>query len=338
MTGVFRPRGGRPNKVTKSAPTARRPSRQQQQSLAIAADQAIHHPSLHDGDVGPPDNPDPGDEHHHHHHQHHHLHHHQDGVNDDGILSDSMGKSDAEMGDGSAHVDSLSAAANILTNGAGMLAAVAADDHSGVPAEYATLPPPQLDEQDFDGASRTTQEMARDSGYANVLVESALAKRLARQPALRHAHQRRPEQQLNLSRRSNVEALFAHVAGDELATSCKNCRKGHGPWTACVVVDGQMCGSCANCWFNASGARCSFHGKRSSIDILWLLLFGTEANGERQLQRLRQGRSLAFTPHNSTHSSRSSNHCRNIICLGSMRRAALRSLMPTHIPCPPPWL
>ncbi|KAJ8120050.1 hypothetical protein O1611_g10465 [Lasiodiplodia mahajangana] len=44
---------------------------------------------------------------------------------------------------------------------------------------------------------------------------------------------------------------------------CKNCHKGHGPWTTCVIVDGQMCGSCANCWFNASGARCSFHETRN---------------------------------------------------------------------------
>jgi 3-dehydrosphinganine reductase len=110
---------------------------------------------------------------------------------------------------------------------------------------------------------RTTEELARDSGYGTLNVESALAKRLAREPGLRLAQQRRPEQQLNLGRRSNVEALFAHIAGDLAPSACKNCHKGHGPWTSCVVVDGQMCGSCANCWFNASGARCSFHGMPS---------------------------------------------------------------------------
>jgi hypothetical protein len=73
--------------------------------------------------------------------------------------------------------------------------------------------------------------------------------------------QRRDEQQLNLKRRSNVEALLAHVSGIITASPCTNCHKGHGPWTSCVVVDGQMCGSCSNCWYNASGARCSFHGE-----------------------------------------------------------------------------
>jgi hypothetical protein len=96
-------------------------------------------------------------------------------------------------------------------------------------------------------------------------VESALAKRLAREPGLRHAQQRRPEQSLNLGRRSNVEALFAQIAGTQAPHPCKNCHKGHGPWTSCVVVEGQMCGSCANCWFNASGSRCSFHGKDDEL-------------------------------------------------------------------------
>ncbi|KAK3302499.1 uncharacterized protein B0T15DRAFT_514530 [Chaetomium strumarium] len=110
---------------------------------------------------------------------------------------------------------------------------------------------------------KTTEELARESGYGELNVESALAKRLAREPGQRLAQQRRPEQVLNLARRSNVEALFAHIAGVPAQVPCKNCHKGHGPWTSCIVVDGQMCGSCANCWFNASGARCSFHETRN---------------------------------------------------------------------------
>ncbi|KAI1337855.1 hypothetical protein F5Y15DRAFT_146191 [Xylariaceae sp. FL0016] len=111
--------------------------------------------------------------------------------------------------------------------------------------------------------AHTTEAFAHQSGYDSVVVESALAKRLARDPGMRLAQQRRPEQQLNLQRRSNVEALFAHIAGEMAPVPCKNCHKGHGPWNSCVVVDGQMCGSCANCWFNASGARCSFHEARN---------------------------------------------------------------------------
>ena len=113
----------------------------------------------------------------------------------------------------------------------------------------------------------TAAEFAKESGYEGLDLDqtaSTLSRRLMSQPGRRLAVQRRKEQKLNLVRRSNVEALLAHVSGQQAASACKNCHKGHGPWTSCVVVDGQMCGSCANCWYNASGARCSFHGESPS--------------------------------------------------------------------------
>ncbi|KAG6365569.1 hypothetical protein INS49_007180 [Diaporthe citri] len=108
---------------------------------------------------------------------------------------------------------------------------------------------------------KTTEQMAEESGYAGFKVDSAFAKRMSRDPGQRLAEQRRQGQDLNLVRRSNVEALFAQIAGSEAANPCAHCRKGQGPWTVCVVYSGQMMGSCANCWFNASGSRCSFHEK-----------------------------------------------------------------------------
>jgi 3-dehydrosphinganine reductase len=181
--------------------------------------------------------------------------------------------------DQSDHMD-LNTAANILANGGsvtsgGQLTPAPSTDHQHhqmqqhhqPPASMGGPSPHSLDQhnQNLDPSFvRTTEELARESGYGTLNVESALAKRLAREPGLRLAQQRRPDQQLNLQRRSNVEALFAHIAGELAPAACKNCHKGHGPWTSCVVVDGQMCGSCANCWFNASGARCSFHGKTPS--------------------------------------------------------------------------
>lgn len=146
-----------------------------------------------------------------------------------------------------------------LTGGVGGVGGPHPHPHSHVEDPNAPAPTP-------------TELLASESGYGQVVVESALAKRLAREPGMRLAQQRRPEQVLNLGRRSNVEALFAHIAGEMAAVPCKNCHKGHGPWNACVIVDGQMCGSCANCWFNASGARCSFHGMFASLLLLLLLL------------------------------------------------------------------
>ncbi|SPQ22771.1 cfa4933b-1dec-44f3-83b4-73de4837a35b [Thermothielavioides terrestris] len=161
------------------------------------------------------------------------------------------------------HVDLT--AANILANGGAGAAGAPGSAMSQPPAAHmaaAQQMPPAHQAMD-PSMMKTTEEMARDSGYGELNIESALAKRLAREPGQRLAQQRRPEQVLNLARRSNVEALFAHIAGEPARVPCKNCHKGHGPWTSCIVVDGQMCGSCANCWFNASGARCSFHETRN---------------------------------------------------------------------------
>ncbi|KAK0623008.1 hypothetical protein B0T14DRAFT_426493 [Immersiella caudata] len=168
------------------------------------------------------------------------------------------------------HVDLSTAAASILANGGQSV-----DDqhqdlqqslaHHQQPAAQMGVSHLQQAGQSMDPSLvQTTQQLAIESGYDNLNIESALAKRLAREPGHRHATQRRPEQILNLARRSNVEALFAHIAGEPARVPCKNCHKGHGPWVSCIVVDGQMCGSCANCWFNASGARCSFHETRNA--------------------------------------------------------------------------
>ncbi|KAK3313890.1 hypothetical protein B0H66DRAFT_366299 [Apodospora peruviana] len=181
------------------------------------------------------------------------------------------------------HVD-LTTAANILANGGAgptggnpqlnpqdqhqaemqqALAQAQAQQHQQPQAQMGNPQQMQAHQPMDPSLVRTTEDLAHESGYTGLNVESALAKRLAREPGHRHAQQRRPEQQLNLGRRSNVEALFAHIAGEPARVPCKNCHKGHGPWTSCIVVDGQMCGSCANCWFNASGARCSFHETRN---------------------------------------------------------------------------
>ncbi|KAL6853127.1 hypothetical protein J3F83DRAFT_764770 [Trichoderma novae-zelandiae] len=110
-----------------------------------------------------------------------------------------------------------------------------------------------------DAAYRTAADIAYASYGDLVKIDSALCKKLASEAALREPIQRRADQRLNIERRSNVEALLAHMTGQPAAAPCKNCRKGHGPWSQCVVYEGQMCGSCTNCWFNASGSRCTFH-------------------------------------------------------------------------------
>lgn len=134
---------------------------------------------------------------------------------------------------------------------------------------HLTIPPqtPQLVNSVPLHAPRpsTNQTAAREVAFkwhsGRLKIDSAVCQRLGDEAAKREPTQRRSYQKLNLERRSNVEALLAHITGDEPPQPCKNCHKGHGPWKTCVVKEGQLCGSCTNCWFNASGSRCTYHGK-----------------------------------------------------------------------------
>ncbi|KAH8720425.1 hypothetical protein HC256_000818 [Beauveria bassiana] len=118
------------------------------------------------------------------------------------------------------------------------------------PTPYPTLSPRRY----------TAAELAYSKYGAAVKLDSALSRKVANKTAKRSPTQRRSDQKLNIDRRSNMEAFLAHVTGQAASKPCKNCHKGHGPWKECVVYDGQMCGSCTNCWYNASGSRCTFHG------------------------------------------------------------------------------
>lgn len=135
---------------------------------------------------------------------------------------------------------------------------------SGALQPYHALPSPDHDKI----AEVTAGQIALQIYGTGIKIDSVLCKKLSTEPALREIKQRRPEMDLNMSRRSNVEAFLGQLTGVSVVRPCKNCNKGHGPWNECIIYDGQMCGSCTNCWFNASGSRCTFHGKLIIISYL----------------------------------------------------------------------
>lgn len=140
------------------------------------------------------------------------------------------------------------------------------------------LPQPNLTGFALPLGGRTAGQIAYRIYGLSIRIDTALCRRLAGEFAMREPTQRRPETKLNMGRRSNVEALLGYVTGVPVRRACKNCAKGHGPWQDCVILEGQLCGSCTNCWFNASGSRCTFHGKssnhlRSSLRALSLSQF-----------------------------------------------------------------
>ncbi|PTB67861.1 hypothetical protein BBK36DRAFT_1167159 [Trichoderma citrinoviride] len=137
--------------------------------------------------------------------------------------------------------------------------------------------------------ARTAADIAYAAYGDLVKIDSALCKKLASEAALRKPVQRRADQKLNIERRSNVEALLAHMTGQPAAHPCKNCRKGHGPWSQCIVYEGQMCGSCTNCWFNASGSRCTFHENNHPMPQALYTNSSAAASGATILASLSQG-------------------------------------------------
>ncbi|CAJ2506286.1 Uu.00g004160.m01.CDS01 [Anthostomella pinea] len=245
MKGIIQPARGRPSKVVKNVATPRgRPIRRGGPSDSLSNQDPDLEP--HDVDIDDDDKD----------HQQQQIHQHQHDHHADFDPETAAAAAAAAAHQHQQHQHQQQQQQLDLT-----AASILASSVQGNPIDQH----PDLGDPHVEGEAgpHTTESYAQQSGYDNVIVESALAKRLSREPGMRHAQQRRPEQALNLQRRSNVEALFAHIAGELAPVPCKNCHKGHGPWNSCVIVDGQMCGSCANCWFNASGARCSFHETRN---------------------------------------------------------------------------
>ncbi|KAJ4391731.1 hypothetical protein N0V93_005351 [Gnomoniopsis smithogilvyi] len=191
----------------------------------------------------------------HHHHHHHHQHHHHQSIDD---------LTAPELLQGAGLYHAAAAAADLQspsppppvgnTMPAPQPLVAATDFQPNPPPPQSQPPPPQFQPTSpppvvappppsppqqqqhhvhhrhpsppLEQSHKTTEQMAQESGWI-----APLPKRMSRDPGQRLAEQRREGQELNLIRRSNVEALFAQIAGTEAANSCTHCKKGQGPWS-----------------------------------------------------------------------------------------------------------
>jgi hypothetical protein len=94
---------------------------------------------------------------------------------------------------------------------------------------------------------------------------SALAATLVGEPRLREPSLREGAAAIKWARIVNREAVLAQGRGLVAEAACKHCAGGHGPFNECVVLPGRLGGSCANCHYNSSGARCSFRRKCKTV-------------------------------------------------------------------------
>ena len=72
---------------------------------------------------------------------------------------------------------------------------------------------------------------------------------LPHMPSLRSPVLRDPKKSLNLTRSSNEEAHLTQIVGQLAKMICDHCQRDKpcGPWKGCVVEEGYLGGSCANC-------------------------------------------------------------------------------------------
>lgn len=172
--------------------------------------------------------------------------------------TESMGSSSPEVHD--AHIEGLQPTPSSASTSpeADVDAEAEADAAAAAEMRPARRSKPKRNMLAITVAKRVFRELY---SHGSLNLDSTVSKRLSSLVAKRNPEPRDRSHRPNLQRRGNVEAMLAQITGQVARNPCKSCRKGHGPWSECVVLDGNLCGSCANCWYNACGSRCTYHGK-----------------------------------------------------------------------------
>jgi hypothetical protein len=97
------------------------------------------------------------------------------------------------------------------------------------------------------------------AAQALLQANSNPTKSIAKRELLRGVELRPGRDDINLFQPQNCEAALAYSRGQVLdgAQACRDCKRGRGPFTKCIVLSGFLKGSCSNCHYNAEGARCN---------------------------------------------------------------------------------
>ncbi|KAL4868321.1 hypothetical protein BDV12DRAFT_103914 [Aspergillus spectabilis] len=94
----------------------------------------------------------------------------------------------------------------------------------------------------------------------SIAKPSAAMTALVALPVVREPGWRAGMTTINIGRNVNREAALAQITGvaNTGTAACDHCQKSYGPFDGCVTSPGRFSGSCGNCHWNSSGARCSF--------------------------------------------------------------------------------
>jgi len=90
-------------------------------------------------------------------------------------------------------------------------------------------------------------------------ANSKPTKAIAQMEILRGVELRPSRNHINLFQSQNCEAALAYSRGQVIdgVQACRDCKRGRGPFAKCVILKGYLKGSCSNCHYSATGARCN---------------------------------------------------------------------------------
>jgi hypothetical protein len=105
----------------------------------------------------------------------------------------------------------------------------------------------------------------------SIAKPSAAMMALVALPAVREPGWRAGTTTANIGRNVNRESALVQITGvaNIGSAACDHCQKSYGPFDGCVTSPGRFSGSCGNCHWNSSGARCSFRGQYPQHDDMY---------------------------------------------------------------------
>ena len=114
---------------------------------------------------------------------------------------------------------------------------------------------------DFENPPRELKELQKFIEDIGRCSDSAVLRRIQILPIMRNFHLICSDTKLPLKPLYGKEAALAQRRGYEAEEPCNHCAAGGGPGSECVLLDRELAGGCANCYFSrkTSGKnfRCS---------------------------------------------------------------------------------
>jgi len=131
------------------------------------------------------------------------------------------------------------------------------------------MPRRKFNVKDPPDDDKRLQDLIENSAYATSSdVLHAILPRPILRDALRISPQ--PKSKYQLDKIAQKIAAVCHRRGYKAEVACEHCKNGGGPYSLCVLFDGQLVGGCTNCYHSrdkGKAQRCSHATSGMGIPI-----------------------------------------------------------------------